>query len=325
MNLNVLYDSAVNFVDLGVQGEWDVANVPEYTGGIWQVIISSITYNVYTALPDGGVVLSQTSPTLPSSTTTVSYTLLDPLHNVQANSISGSLQVSNRGNIHLTDIGITTLSQYVMIGDYVKYSGQEYQVCGIVNSNIQISNYTSGGVGSASVSIKRRLIENGVGYFGYSGLMLNTIINYEAKLGNLNGSNPPLGDLTDNSLWKENFLVNIGSDFFKITNIDKTSITLDGLPYNWTTLTAGGTAVNFEIHHFIKEPVSVEFVTLDQIDRSGKDPVIRETLSTVEQDITVVAFQAPSGNEVEDIARAKESISFEIEWKDGRRHQGDIL
>jgi hypothetical protein len=62
----------------------------------------------------------------------------------------------------------------------------------------------------------------------------------------LNGSNPPTTDenhITDNSLWKENFLVLIGSDYYKIDEIDGDEMVLSGKQQDWHTWNAGGTLV----------------------------------------------------------------------------------
>ena len=341
-NMNVIYDDTVDFTALGVQGLWDVQNVPGCMNG-WQVISSSITYYVYTVLPDGGLVIDQTSLTLSTYSTNVEYTLIDPLGNVMASSF-GLLQVTNIGSVTINDPQVTDITQFAMIGDWVNYLGQDYPVTGTVDNSIQIGSqvipYTSGGVGGVAITIKRRLINNALGYFDYSGLKLQTNVNYEVELGILNGSNPPPGDPTDNSLWKENFLVAMpispqyfgseavlddptGNMYFKIAAIDGTDVTLDGLPQNWGTLATGGTVVNFEIDHFIKDPLSIDFLTLDQIDRSGKDPVVADIFTDTGESISVLSLRPSVGNNVQEMVHTEEGVSFEIEWRNSEMTQGD--
>jgi Phage tail protein (Tail_P2_I) len=343
-NMYVLFDDMVNFVDLGVQGLWDEANIPGYSG-VWQVVIGGNAYNVYTVLPDGGIVL-ENATTLPSSSTSVTYTLLTPLNAIVMGtpSTTGFLKVKNIGNIDLNDPAIPDISQYVIVGDWVEYAGTDYPVCGIVGNNIQIGSffipYTAGGVGGASIIVKRRLINKGQGYFNYAGLKLTTNVNYEEILGILNGANPPAGDPTDNSMWKENFLIAmpisseyVGKEsvldetmmYFKIAEIDGVNITLDGLPQQWTTLSAGGTEVDFQVDHFINQPISIEFLTFDQLQRTGKDIIEQEILSDATNNVTISALQHSPGSEVQDMVKTEEGISFQIEWKNGERTQGDIV
>jgi hypothetical protein len=322
---NVLYDPNIDFVGLGVQGEWDEEHVPDYTG-IWKISVSGTPYDVYSVLPDGGVVLSDPSGTLPSASATISYVLKDPSNDTRASSVTGSLTVKNRGEIDLNDVNIESLDQYAVVGDYVKYSGTEYKIISTDNNKIQIEGYSGGNAGGISIEIRRLLVNSAIGYFDYAGLKLDTTINHETTLGILNGDNAPIdpNDITDNSLMKENFLVKIGNDYYKISQIDGTTITLSGLPKDWQTLSAGGTTVNYEIHHFIKDTVEAQFMVFDELDRGGKDVVVREIESSVTNDVAVVALQMPSGVQCEDIMRTEESISFEIAWKNGKKIQGEL-
>jgi polyphosphate kinase 2 (PPK2 family) len=63
---------------------------------------------------------------------------------------------------------------------------------------------------------------------------------------------------------------------------------------------------NYGVHHFVKDTVEAQFIVFDQIDRGGKDPVIREIYSTATEDVAVVALGAPSGgNSVQDIVQQR--------------------
>ena len=68
--------------------------------------------------------------------------------------------------------------------------------------------------------------------------------NHEAGLGIVNGSNPP-ATVVDDNLFKENFLVLIGSNYYKVTGIDGTTINVDGPEESWKV--SGGTSVTYSI------------------------------------------------------------------------------
>lgn len=334
-----LFKSAVtDFVSFGVTGQWDVMNVPNYSGGVWQLVVSGTTYNVYTVLPDGSVVLVDPGGTLPATTTSgLTYTLLDPdgndLENMNGDPIGvgtdGVLTVEPRGDVNL-NASVTT-DDYVDVGDYLLYGISEYRVVGIEGGHIQIDGYAGGSASGVTVQVRRRLADNAIGYFGYAGLRLTTAADHESGLGMLNGDNPPTIDenqITDNSMWKENFLVLVGSKYYKIAEIDGANVILAGEQQDWGTLNAGGTIVNYAVHHFVKDTVEAQFMVFDQVDRDGKDPVVREILSSTEEDVAIVALgiqNQSGGSGVQDFVRHDEGISFTIEYRDGSQQQGEIV
>jgi hypothetical protein len=154
-DLKVFKSATTDFVAFGVTGQWDVVNVPGYSGGVWKLVISGTTYNIYTVLPDGGVVLVGDS-SLPSSTTSgLSYTLLDPDGDQVLDSNGDPIGVGSNGVLTVTKRGDVDLNsslatdEYVASGDYLLYSGTEYRVIGVENGNVQIDGY-AGGSASAS-------------------------------------------------------------------------------------------------------------------------------------------------------------------------------
>jgi hypothetical protein len=159
-------------------------------------------------------------------------------------------------------------------------------------------------------------------------LKLQTAVDYEASLGILNGENGTDDEdqITDNSQFKENFMVKIGDDFYKIVAINATDITLDGPSNDWMTLFAGGTVVSFTIHQFVETPVATQFLVFDQIDRRGRDTVVRETFSTVTEDTEVVAFAVnePRPTGFYDKVEQSESVSYTIEYKNGKKTTGEV-
>jgi hypothetical protein len=277
-------------------------------------------------LPDGSLVLADPDQTLPTShTTNISYILRDGQGHTISTSTTGDLEIERRGRVDLNDSNIH-VDDLISENTYLNYNSVEYPVSGAVDNEFYIVGYTGGNATGRTVEVRKLLTNNQVGYFNYSGMELLTSTNYEASLGILNGDNPPStdpNDITDNSQWKENFLVQIGDDYYRITEFRGTRITLDGNPQDWGTLAAGGTLVQFSILHFVEQQVETEFVVFDQLDRSGKDPVIREIYDSVEQDVAVVALQAP-GVEMADVTVNDEEITFEIQWKDGAKKKGSL-
>lgn len=320
-------DGNVSFTDLGVKTLWDVDNTPDYTGDTWTVLIpaySATPYEIENIDTNGDLHLSDPDRTLPTSTTTgISYTVITDGDVDMAVSATGSLSVDRHGLVDLNDAGIEDVSQYVMSGDYLLYSGDEYKVLNLTEDGLfYIDGYDSGDATGVGVSIKRRLLDNAIGYFGYGGLRLETTTDYEADLEILNGSNPPTTDpnlITDNNLFKENFMIKIGNDFFKMQEIDGTTIVLGGVPLEPGT---AGEMVTFSIVKFEKDTVEVRFMVFDQLDRRGKDPVVREILSTITDDVAVVALSLPQGSDLGENVMHDESISFSIEYTDGNTSTG---
>jgi hypothetical protein len=234
--------------------------------------------------------------------------------------------------VDLNDNAILDIREFVRVNDKFIYNNFEYRVSGLDEQKFIIEDYVDGDVSGATVEIRRRLVENEIGFFGYAGLKLQTVVDYETSLGILNGENGTENEdeITDNSKFKENFLVKIGDDYYKIVAINATDITLDGPSNDWMTLGAGGTLVNFSIHHFVESPVATSFLLFDNIDRRGRDTVVRETFSTVTQDTEVVAFATgeaepvPRPNGFFDKVEQNEKVSYTIEYKSGKKSTGEL-
>lgn len=330
-NLIKLSDDNVSFFSYGVRTLWDFDNTPSYIGGSWQVLIpeySSTPYDIAIMDTDDMLVLVDDG-TLPTDDISgVAYTLLDDSGNEIATSTSGMIEVSKRALVDLNDSNVADIHDYVVHGDYMVYGDIEYKVTDFSGSQFYVEGYDLGDAAGVSVNIKRRLIEQGIGYFGYSGLKLETTTNYEAELGILNGVNPPYTDpnyITDNNLFKENFLVRIFNDYYKIAEIDGTTITLSGTtPYDVPTLAAGGSLSTFSISKFSKGTVSIKFTVFDQLDRRGKDPVIEEILSEVTDDVAVFALSLPPNKNFSDSVMQDEGLSFTVEYRDGSTSQGEL-
>ena len=319
-------DSSVDFVALGVQTERDVLegfatnpytiNIPAYTG----------PFDIEQILPDGSLVL-ETDGTLPTvNTTGIAYTLLDGDGAIVATSVSGVLEVKRRAIVELVGGAVlvrgnaTTIDDvrnYISIDNYAIYSGDEYFISGFVENetlSFYIDDYSGGDVGGADVIVEDRVIENETGYFNYSGLTLTTAANYETTLDIQNGDNPPAIPV-DGDVFKENFLILIGSDYYGISDIDGVTITLSGQPQSWPTT---GTPVTFDILKFEKNEFSITEriyppqpgYDFDSIDRRGQE-IIEYEIDTATP-VPIMALSAPG----EDQTVQQESINFVVEWQD---------
>jgi hypothetical protein len=325
-----LSDNSVSYVSLGVKTLWDVDNTPNYNGDTWRVLIpaySATPYDILNIDPSGNLLLYDPDRTLPTSnTSSIVYTLLSDEGATIEVSSTGALVIDRRGRVDLNDSGIEDIAEFVSHGDYLLYDDVEYLVTGLVNGEFYIAGYGLGDATGVNVTVKRELLKQAIGFFGYSGLKLNTTTDYEADLEIMNGANPPVSDpndITENNLYKENFLVQINNrDYYRMQDIDGTTITLAGLPYDATTLGAGGELVSFKIARFVKDTVEVRFMVFDQLDRRGKDPVVREIFSTVTNDVAVFALSMPQGSDFGDNVVQDEEVGFSIEYKDGSTSTG---
>lgn len=316
-----------DFSDLSIRTLWDMDHTPNYTGGTWTVSLpaySSTPYQIIKVV--GGVLYLKGDANLPTTNTTnISYTLTDDLNNVVTTGTQGQLDVTLRGLVDLQDPEISDIHEFVINGDYLYYNGTEYKVLEFDGSNFWIEGYADGDAVGVSVQVRRRLVNQGIGYFGYTGMHLTTATDLEAQFGMIDGSNPPPEDQqTDNSLFKENFLFQINSDFYKIASINKTEVVLVGRDQDWTTLKAGGTSVTYNLVHFPTKQVSVGFTVFDQLNRNGQDPVIREIYSTVDSTTAIVALSTSPSTPLEANVSQEEGISFTIEHSNGEVFEGEL-
>jgi hypothetical protein len=328
-NLFELEDDSVDYEELGVKGNWDVDNTPDYTGGAWAVEIPLFgsTYDVDNII-NGRLVLVDDG-TLPAvDTSGITYTLKDDLGTDIVTSTTGDLFVEERGRVDPNSPGLINLTDIMGIGYLMLYSGTEYEIIALDQDNLEfvIAGWTGGNVAGATIEIRKRLMTEQVGIFGYNGLKLITFADHEAEFEMINGANPPPENAqTDNSKFKENFLFKIDNQLFKIAQIDADLVTLEGPAQSWKTLTAGGTVKAYEIVHFENKTVSIGFTVFDQIDRRGKDPVIREILDSVTQDVAIVALSSNRGDGgFQDLVHQEEGIGFQIEYRDGNTEEGEV-
>ncbi len=325
-NVYKLSDETLDFSELGVKSQWDVDHTPDYDGGPWKVDFADYgIYEIENVLSDGTLILVDDGSLPTSDTSDLVFELLDDTDSPIGESETGELTVLKQASVDLNASGLTedNLSQFMRLGDFVHYDGDEYEIVGFDGVDLLIGDYDSGDATGVDIEVRRLLASERYGYFGYRGLRLETNTDLESSLDIVNGSNPPSGDFQDNSNFKQNYLISIDDEFFRIEEIDGTHLVLGGPEQSWTTLAAGGEAVSFDVIHLEKTGVEVGFWAFDHIDRDGQDAVERRIESTVDDNVAVTILSSPGSSVLENVNQ-EESVSFEIEYIDGSFEEGTL-
>lgn len=326
-NLIRLSDEHIDFAEIGVKTTWDKENTVGYFGDYWRIKFPDYSDSFYEILNiDNGVLIIKGDASLPTSDISeVSYVLYDDEDNQIEVSETGNFKIKKRGRVNLNDTAIIDIFDFVKPGYLLNYDELDYNISEIKNNELFIDDYDDGDAFGVSVQTRKILIKEGIGYFGYRGLALTTENDHEAEFGILNGDNSvPINDWTDDSNFKENYLFKVGEEFYKIISINKEKIVLEGREQDWMTEKAGGTNVPYSLVHFPKKQVNVGFYVFDQLDRSGKDPVIREVYSDIDKNTAIVALSSPKGSGVQENVSQEEGVQIEIEMKDGEKFEGEL-
>lgn len=326
-DLVTLSDDNLDFNLIGVKTQWDVANTPNYTDGPWKILIpfySSTPYEIKEII-DGVLILDGNS-TLPiNSVNNLNYSILNHLNNTVETSSTGMIEVTRRGLVNFNDTAILDINEFVKTKDFLYYNGVEYEISEIEGSNFYILGYQDGDAVGVSVHNRRRLIQNGIGYFGYKGLHLVTANDHESEFGMVNGSNKPPEDfVTDDSNFYQNYMFKIGDEYYKIASINGDQVILEGREQDWMTQTAGGSPVEYSVIHFPKKQVNVGFTVFDQLDHSGHAPVIREVYSEIDQNTAITALSTPRSSGMQENVNQEEGISILIESRNGDTLEGEL-
>ncbi len=258
--------------------------------------------------------------------TSINWKIVDSDDNEICNGSNGTLVIEEIGLVDLGSIA-NDIRDIAKSGDYVYIlSGgsllflDQFKIKSFDGNNkFFIKNYDGGDLGGVEIKIYRRIIENCIGQLDYFGLELLTSDNYEVDLSIQNGKNPPEFPVK-NSLFKENFLVLIGTSYYSILEIDGNKITLDG-PYNeWTTL---GTNVTYSIYQFINQELSIPYTNYpnnpgyDFTEVTRKDnEIITSSTETSTSFIASKILNELKNPTQEDFFSQKESINYNIEYKE---------
>ena len=330
----ILTDVNVNFGQNGVKSAWDVANDPFYSGGPWKVKIASVSYNVLNVNPDNSLTIDAPYGT---SYGNVSYQILTDLNVVVLSSITGILNVTQIGLVDLgsgtilirgvsvsvldaTDIEATMNS--ICVGYYCLINGVQYRISSFSTTNPAqfYIYYGLGNVSGVDLIAYQRVIDMATGYFFYSGMQLIAGLNLETYLSIQNGSNPPPIPV-ENSKFMENYLVQIGTDYYAISGINGSQLTLDGPKYDWTI---AGTSVQYSIQQFINEEIYIgpetspdetviipsdwEGQSFLRLDRRGGDMVQNNAMAMM------MKKKIKEDPHFGEILHLDEAISFSIEY-----------
>lgn len=257
----------------------------------------------------------------------------------------------NQALVAIADPSII-LNKFLRIGDYVYCAGQQYYINQFLpNNTLVVDDFPTGQLGAGiPIIIYRRLLDNQAGSFYYTGTILDTTpTNYELIAGGpslpiMNGANaasilPSDSNglkIKDSSLFKEDFLISIGSDLFTIAQIDGTTITLSGPEKNWGT---AGQSVQFTINQYQKKQVTIPekhvhttsghiFQSIDRGGGGGSSTDIIEH-ATIQRssfsglfELDTVGFtsslaplmDAANKDQIVDVTGVKESINYQIKW-----------
>ena len=185
-----------------------------------------------------------------------------------------------------------------------------------------IDGYGSLDVVGTTINVYDRLVNDQLGYLNYNGIQLETVVNYEATLGILNGVNAPVdpNDILEDNLFKENFIVVIGSSNFAITEIDGTTILMDGPGTDFTTT---GTAVTYDILKYEKieaivperDSPSTPGNSFPFLDRRGNE-VFEIDIETGTPMMMMANLKNAGDDDIIDPVMQQESIGFSVEWAD---------
>lgn len=280
------------------------------------------------------IILDDPTKALPTTSSDINYSLLDSEDVVVLSSSTGGLISSKRGRVDMSSLPeYSEMQKYITIGYYLEYLGTQYQITGFKENDFYIDEYEEGEVVGVSTNVYQRICNNEPGYLYYDGMVLTTDVDYEALFGIKNGANAPVDEhlITDNNLFKQNYLILIGTDYYAISEWDGTNIYLAGPPLDWGV--AIGASVSYKIYHFTKNTWSVlekvvghptgkpEIVVPGHdftfLDRRGNEVIEINTEEGVGMLGAVVAttLNAGKNNEVYDIAGQSESISYQIEYR----------
>lgn len=314
-------DPTIDFATEGVKTEWDLVNTPSYTGDAWSILIPDYSETPYTIedIRNGTLYLAGDNQLPTTTTSLIAYSLLNGQGVTVATSTSGILTVERRAKVDLKSPNLE-IDLYVKVGDYLVYEGEEFKITTIEGLDVYISGWSYGDVGGAHIETRRRLIENGYGHFGYRGMYIVTTTDHEADLEVVNGTHPP-SDILDDSHFKENFVIKIGDDYYRVTEWNGTTIKISGKYQNWPRT---GSSINYDIIHFEKKAVNVRWLVFDHLDRDGHDVIVREVYDDVTRNVAIVALESGNSSGIQENVSQEESISFVIERQNGSTEKGEI-
>lgn len=310
-NRIVFSDENADFYLTGVVTQKDVDEGIS-TESVWTLKFEDKEYKILELLPDGTILLGD-----PTSIATVSGWELWSAVEKKSGGAGGVKSVQVLGLVTVKSTLAASVNSTVRVGDFL-YLGwpsvtKSYRVKSFrgEQEKFYIEGYEGGDVGGVEAKLYRRVMESKIGQIGYDGLVLVSDENVESALA--------IG--TDSTRLRENHLVFIGSDYYTISRIDGSNLTLGG---RLDSYGKGGEEVDFTVYRLSKSSLSVEErveppvpgFDFDFVDRSGK-ALIRATSAEVGAEaFSSVLNSAKVGRPV-DFASQEEEIDFTVEYRDG--------
>jgi hypothetical protein len=326
-------DVNVNFTETSIKTQWSVAEEGE--GTPWKVLISAYSatpYEIKNII--NNCLILEDNGTLPTNSVNsdISYVLISDEDVDILMSSTGLLRCTRRGYVDLNDSELINREQFIHSGDYLQYDDIEYRITDFDDACFWIADWTLGDVVGVAVNTRRRLLEDKMGYFGYYGLNLQTTTDFEDTLDIINGTYPPNSPKDSNNVvylkgkdnFKESYLFKIDGQYFKILEWTSNTVSLSGLDQQWTTLGFGGTLVNYDLVHFTKNEVNVQFVVFDELDHNSRDIIISEIENTVDGSIAIEALSKSTGTGIQEAVGQDEGIILIIETLDGKTLKGAL-
>jgi hypothetical protein len=292
----------------------------------WKLEITSGPYSGFYTINDllpNNTLIIEGWPTIFNVSSLIYKVVSNDLATTIIDAVSGGkVSVTRRGRVETTDlVNDWGIRQH----DFVRHAGIDYRIIGFADdSKAYIEGYTLGSMAGVPITIYRRLVDGGLGYLDERGMYLITSTDYEAALEVQDGANPPLVQKENNS-FKANYLIEINSNYYTVTEWDGTRIDLSGPLIDWGL--GGFTGVEFSIIQFTKtEDVVVRDATFRIIDRRGEEPITitTETVMPFALQAKAAALNSDNGKGIIETITQDESIDIEIMWKDGESYKGEI-
>lgn len=284
-------DVNIEFIDFGtVENYKVVVTSGPYAG----------TYNVNSINPNNTLTLASFPTT--ATITGLNYELRTASNNLRYTGTTGSVSSLGVGKVTMD---VNAFDYGIRSGDYVEYSGTQYQARG-VDEFIWIDGYTGGNVGGASVKVYHRLVELATGYLEIKGMKLTGVV-------------PVISNVAETNQFLDNYLILIGSNYYQISSISGSDMILSGTVLSWGLI---GTPVNYSIVQFIKtSPIMTQSIDnpfggleFDRLDRRGNESV--EIITETVMPMFLRASMLNNQGEQLDAMIQQEQIWYNIEYRE---------
>jgi len=341
-----LSDKNFNHEKYSVVTQWDI-DKGHSSDSVWEVRIGINSFEIINVNQNGQILIKDTGVLSNSNQTNVSWVLLDSNNEEVFQGLQGEIKVDFFGEIELDSnnfFNITDVKNILKLNDELKYNSNNYKIIKFLDAEkVLVSNYNSGDALGVAVDVYRCLADNLIGKLEYKGQKIHSPLNLESILNIQNGANPPVQPIRNSN--KENYLILLGSqspdlndetyDYYYIKDIDNNDVEVGGPNKIWTLSNQN---VICRIYKFTKEDVEVferekppiEGHIFDDIeglpkgvDRSSSNVIKIDSINTV----SMLSDVLNKNDKVEgqnDYLELNESISFKIEYDDGKIQEGEI-